>query len=97
MSNMFLASLPGSSRAAFQRRVWGEFFGQLIQGVREKLGRSIEETARRAGMTALQWESIEAGQVPRTRKQLAAMAGALDVDWTGMASLAVLCRQAWGR
>ena len=73
-------SLPRSSRAAFQRRVWGEFFGQFIQGVREKLGHSIEETARRAGMTASEWGAIEAGRAPRTREQLVAMAGALEVE-----------------
>src|SRR5579863_1831325 len=97
MSSLFPASLPRSSHAAFQRQVWGEFFGMLIQGVREKLGHSIEETARRSGMTASQWEVIEAGKVPRAREQLVAMAEALEVDRSGMASLAVLCRQAWGR
>jgi transcriptional regulator with XRE-family HTH domain len=97
MSSMFSASLPRSRRAAFQRQAWGEFFGMLIQDVREKKGRSIEDTARRAGMKATEWEAIEAGKVPSTREQLVSMAGALDVDWDGMASLAVLCRQAWGR
>jgi len=60
-------------------------------------GRSIEETARRAGMTASGWEAIEAGRVPRTQEQLVGMAGALEVEWIAMASLVVLCRQAWGR
>jgi len=97
MSNLFPASLPRSSRAAFRRQSWGEFFGMLIQGVRQEMGRSTEETARRAGMTASAWEAIEAGRVPRTREQLVSMAGALDMDWDGMATLAVLCRKAWGR
>ena len=97
MSSLFPAFFPRSSRAAFRRRSWGEFFGILIQGVREEKGRSIEETARRAGMTASAWEAIEAGRVPRTREQLVSMAGALDMDWDGMATLAVLCRKAWGR
>jgi transcriptional regulator with XRE-family HTH domain len=97
MSSMFPASFPRSSRAAFQRQVWAEFFGLLIQGAREEKGRSVEETARLAGMTVSQWEEIEAGRVPSTREQLVSMASALEVDWNGMASLAVLCRQAWGR
>jgi transcriptional regulator with XRE-family HTH domain len=97
MSSMFLTSLPSSCRAAFERQVWGQFFGMLIQGAREDRGRSIEDTARLAGMEASEWGAIEAGKVPRTREQLAAMAGALEVDWNGMASLAFLCRQAWGR
>ncbi len=97
MSKMFSASLPSSRRAAFQRQAWGEFFGQLIQSVREEKGRSIEDTARRAGMTVSEWEAIEAGKVPSTREQLAAMADALEADWDGMVALAVLCRQAWGR
>jgi transcriptional regulator with XRE-family HTH domain len=97
MSIMFPASFSRSRRAAFQRQVWGQFFGMLIQGAREEKGRSIEETARLAGMTVSEWEEIEAGRVPSTREQLVSMASALEVDWNGMASLAVLCRRAWGR
>lgn len=97
MSNMFSASLPRSRRAAFERRAWGQLFGQLIQGVREEQGRSLEDAARLAGMTASEWEAIEGGKVPSTREQLVSMAEALEIGWEWMAAIAVLCRQAWGR
>jgi hypothetical protein len=45
------------------------FFGNLIQGVREKDGRSLEEIARQAGMTVAEWKALEAGQVPSTSEQ----------------------------
>jgi hypothetical protein len=97
ISSLFPEPLPRSRRAAVRQQVWGEFFGLLIQGVREKLGRSSEEAARLAGITASEWEAMKTGRVPQTREQLAALAGALEIDWSGMASLALLCRQAWRR
>jgi transcriptional regulator with XRE-family HTH domain len=97
MSSLFSESLPRSRRAAYQRQVWGEFFGDLIRSAREVRSLSAEEAARRAGMTASEWEAIEAGRVPRTREQLQAVAAGLDIEWIAMAGLAVICRQAWGR
>ena len=97
MSSMRRESLPRSPRSAYQRRVWGEFFGDLIRSAREVRSLSVEEAARRAGMTASEWEAIEAGRVPRTREQLQAVAAGLDIEWIAMAGLAILCRQAWGR
>ena len=44
------ASLSSSRFSAIRRRVCGQMFGRLIQGAREARGRSIEETARLAGM-----------------------------------------------
>ena len=69
----------------------------LIQGVREEKGRSIEETARLAGMTVSEWEEIEAGGFRAPGSNWLSWPTALEVDWNGMASLAVFCRQAWGR
>ena len=95
MSSLFPESLPRCT--AYQRRVWAEFFGSLIQGAREQRSLSVEEAARRADMTASAWEAIEAGRTPRRREQLMAIAAGLDVEWDAIAGLAVLCRQAWGR
>ena len=95
MSSLVAASLP--RRTACQRRVWAEFFGSLIQGAREQRGCSVEEIAPRAGMTAAEWEAMEAGRVPGTREQLMAIAEALEVEWIAIAGLAIICRQAWGR
>jgi transcriptional regulator with XRE-family HTH domain len=97
MSMMLSASLPSSRRDAFQRQAWGEFFGDMVRSAREERSRSIEEAAGRAGMTAAEWEAIEEGRVPGTREQLQAIAAGLDVEWGAMVSVALLCRQAWGR
>jgi transcriptional regulator with XRE-family HTH domain len=97
MSSLFPASLPRSSRAAFQRQVWGEFFGDLIRSAREERSRSLEETAGRAGMTAAEWAAIETGTVPGTREQLQAVAAGLDLKWEDIVPVALFCRQAWGR
>ena len=95
MSIMNSASLSPSRFAAIRRRVWGQMFGRLIRGARETGGRSIEETARLAGMEVSEWEAIEAGYVPTATGRLRAMAGALEMDWNRMTSLALFCRQAW--
>lgn len=89
------ASMSPSRFAAIRRRVWGQMFGRLIQGARETGGRSMEETARLAGMEVSEWEAIEAGYVPTDTGRLRAMAGALEMSWEQMAQLALFCRQAW--
>lgn len=91
-----MSSLSRSPRNVYQRRVTAEFFGSLIRSARETRSLSVEEAARRAGMTAREWEAIEAGRVPRTREQLQAVAVGLDIEWIAMAGLAVICRRAWG-
>lgn len=97
MSSMFPPSLPSSRRAALQREVWGRFFGGLIRKVREKDGRSLEEIAGLAGMTAAEWEALEAGQVPSTSEQLLSITDALRTGRPWMASIVFLCAGAWGR
>ena len=97
MSNLFPEYLPRSSRAAYERQVWGEFFGDMIRSAREMRSLSIEEASRAAGMAVVEWEAIEAGAVPRTREQLQAVAAGLAIEWYDMAGVALFCRQAWGR
>jgi transcriptional regulator with XRE-family HTH domain len=97
MSNMFSDPSSRSSRQAYESKVWAEFFGDLLRSAREQRSLSLEEAGRRAGMTASQWEAIEAGRVPTTLDQLQALAAGLDIEWSAMAGLALLCRQAWGR
>ena len=97
MSSMFTESLPRSSRAVYERQIWGQFFGALIRSARETRGLSIEEASRAVGMAVSEWEAIEAGTVPRTREQLEAVAAGLDIEWDAMASLVLVCGQAWGR
>ena len=73
MSSMFPEFLPRSSRAAYERQVWAEFFGDLIRSDREERTLSFEE------------------------EQLKAVAGALAIEWDGMVSLILCCREAWPR
>jgi transcriptional regulator with XRE-family HTH domain len=95
MSNMFPDPLSRSPRQTYESQVWAEFFGDLLRSAREQRSLSLEEAGRRAGMTASQWEAIEAGRVPTTLDQLQALAAGLDIEWSAMAGLALLCRQAW--
>jgi transcriptional regulator with XRE-family HTH domain len=94
---LFPGSLPRSPRAAYERQVWGEFFGDLIRSAREERTLSVEEVARASGMSASEWQAIEAGTVPRTREQLQAVAAGLAIKWEDFAGLVIFCRQAWGR
>ena len=48
-------------------------------------------------MAVSEWEAIEAGTAPRTRERLQAVAAGLAIEWDAMVSLALLCREAWGR
>jgi Helix-turn-helix domain len=97
VSNLFPNRLSRSPYAVAQRRLWGEFFGDMIREARQQRGRSIEEAARLAGMEVPEWEAVEAGQVPGTRGQLQAMAIGLDIEWGVMGFLAILHSPAWGR
>jgi transcriptional regulator with XRE-family HTH domain len=94
---MFWESLPRSPQEAYERQVWGEFFGDLMRSAREQRNLSIEEAARGAGISASEWESVEAGTVPRTREQLHALAAGLGLELEAMVSVVLICRGAWGR
>lgn len=94
MSIMFPRRSRRSS-ARLRRQTWGQMFGRFIRHDRLKTGRSIEECARRAGMKPAEWAIIEVGQVPATRRELKAMAAALDMEWASMVVIAFFCRQAW--
>ena len=97
MSSLFPRYLPRSPRAAYERQVWGEFFGDLIRSAREQRTLSVEEVARAAGMSPSAWEAIEAGTVPRTREELHAVAAGLGLELEAMVSVVLFCRGAWGR
>jgi len=97
MNMLFPPSLPSSRRAVAERQIWGEFFGGLVRTIRVKESRSLAEIAQAAGMEVAQWEAMEAGQVPATWEEACAIAEALQMDRSGMASLVILCAGAWGR
>ncbi len=77
-----------------RRLVWGWLFGQCIGKTREAAGRSVEEAAQLAGMEASEWASVEAGFVPDPA-WLRPMADALELGYDRIATMAVLCRDAW--
>jgi 2-keto-3-deoxy-galactonokinase len=77
-----------------RRLVWGRIFGQCVEKTREAAGRSVGETACLAGMEASEWAAVEAGYVPDPAK-LRPMADALELGYDKIATMAVLCREAW--
>jgi transcriptional regulator with XRE-family HTH domain len=92
---MSMEIFPSSSAA--HGPAMARLFGEFIAFFRESLGRSVEEGARRAGIEPAAWAAIEAGQVPRTRKRLADMAKALDLDPTWLMDFVRFFGDAWGK
>ena len=97
MSSLFPEFLSCSSRATYQRQVWGEFFGDLIRSARETRRLSVEEASRAAGMAVSEWEAIEDGTVPGTREELHTLAAGLGLEFEAMVPVVLFCRGAWGR
>ncbi len=83
--------------SSLRRQVWGRMFGKFIRSAREKRGRSVEEAARLAGMTAAEWEAVEAGEVPEGWARLGPMAEALGMSRGEMGSLVLFCQEAWDK
>jgi DNA-binding XRE family transcriptional regulator len=79
----------------FRRGVWGVLFGEEIELRREERGLSIEEVARRAGLSPDEWEDIEGGRVPESWQQLCAVADGLGEKRVVMASLVIRYAGAW--
>ena len=76
------------------RLAWGRLFGQCVGKTRETAGRSVGEAARLAGMETSEWAAVEAGYVPDPAR-LRPMADALELRYDRIATMAVLCRDAW--
>lgn len=93
-SKMF-ATLPPSYLPEIRRTVWGRMFGRCIQETRKKTGLSIEETARLSGMQSSEWMAIEEGTVPQDFNRLRAMADAMAINFDKIATLVLVCREAW--
>jgi transcriptional regulator with XRE-family HTH domain len=92
---MFRSSSRSRRTPLFQRQAWGEQFGSFLRDAREERGRSVEEAAEASGLSIMEWEAVEAGQVPRTWQEICRMADAIEADRMGMASLVLFCREAW--
>jgi hypothetical protein len=62
--------------------------------MRELDGRSVEQVAPLAGLTASEWEDIEAGQAPSTVEQVYWLATALRLGRSWRKPLVSLCAAA---
>jgi transcriptional regulator with XRE-family HTH domain len=89
------APLSSSYAPEIRRQSWGRLFGFGIQESRLKAGLSIEEAARLSGMESSQWMAIEDGCVPQDINRLRAMAETMQINFDRVASLVLLCRDAW--
>ena len=97
MSNSMFVPVCADNDSAFFEGFSARLFGTFIESGREKAGRSIEQAAELAGLEVPEWTAIEAGrELPNTRNGLRALADAADIEWGTMASIVMLCREAWG-
>jgi transcriptional regulator with XRE-family HTH domain len=71
-------------------------FGECIRETRKKAELSIENAARLSGMKASEWTAVEEGTVvPQDINRLRAMADAIEVNFDKIATLVLVCREAW--
>ena len=89
------APLPRTYAADLRRDFWSRMFGEGIQAAREGAGLSIEKAAQLAGMEFSEWAAIEEGHVPEDLNRLHAMADAMGIRYERIATMALLCREAW--
>jgi hypothetical protein len=89
------ASLPSSYLPEVRRQSMGRLFGFCIQKTRKKANLSIEEAARLSGMQSSEWMAIEEGAVPQEINRLRAMADAMEISFDKIATLVLVCRDAW--
>lgn len=89
------APLPSSYIPEIRRQSMGRLFGLGIEEARINTGLSIEEAAGLSGMAISEWMAIEDGCVPQDINQLRAMAEAMEISFNKIATLVLLCRDAW--
>jgi transcriptional regulator with XRE-family HTH domain len=96
MSMMF-TPLPSTVENEYFEGVWSRMFGSFMASAREKAGLSVEQAARMTCIGAQRWSAMEAGNwLPETRQQFHLVAAALDIEWSLMVSIVMMCREAWG-
>lgn len=95
---MSMSSRPSSpiNTAELDRVFWGRTFGRFIQANRKALRYSIGHASGLADIEASRWVAMEAGEVPTTRRQLEAIAAALNMEFVDMANMVFFCGAAWG-
>ena len=90
------ASLPPSCLPELRRQSMGRLFGFGIKEARKNACLTVEDASRMAGMEASEWAAIEDGFVLQDINRLRAMAGAMEISFDKIATMVVLCRDAWG-
>lgn len=97
MSTMFsmFAPLPSSYIPEIRRESMGRLFGHGICACRKQAGLSIEQAASLSGMEASEWIAVEDGCVPQDVNRLRAMAAAMEISFDKIATLVLVCRDAW--
>jgi transcriptional regulator with XRE-family HTH domain len=89
--------LPSTAENEYFQSVWSRFFGRFMASARERAGLSVEQAAKLTGFGAQRWSAMEAGDwLPETRQQFHLVAAALDIEWSLMVSIVMMCRGAWG-
>jgi hypothetical protein len=69
-----------SRRLNASPKLCAELLGAYIRSLRTRDGRPLEEIAPLAGLTAPQWEQIEAGQAPDLPEQVGLISSVLFLD-----------------
>jgi transcriptional regulator with XRE-family HTH domain len=92
MSMHRLARKPSESTLS---SAWRSLFGSMVQECREAIQRSVEDSARLAGMESSEWAAIETGHIPADPDRLRSMAAALEIRFDQMAMMVHLCQGAW--
>ena len=90
-----LASSVLRDSERFRRGFWGMRFGEEIQFQREERGLSVEDAAKRAGLSAADWQAVEDGLAPDSWEQVCAVGKGLGEKRVVMASLVIRYGGAW--
>jgi transcriptional regulator with XRE-family HTH domain len=95
--SMSFAPLPSTNDSEFFQGLFGRLFGTFMASAREKAGLTVEQAAKLTGFGTQRWSAMEAGDwLPETRQQFHLVAAALDIEWSLMVSIVMMCREAWG-
>jgi DNA-binding XRE family transcriptional regulator len=94
---------PPSTRTARTRRepLWRHLVGERLRQLRHLRGETLDQTARRAGISPQYLSEIERGVKEPSSEMIAAIAGALDITLVDLVSAVadrlVTVQDAWGQ
>jgi hypothetical protein len=77
--------------------IWlrNHLFGRSTCKTRRSIGLSLEEVALLSGMQVSEWPAVEAGYAPQEVNRLRAVADAMEISFDKIATLVLVCRDAW--